>query len=133
MTPQYILVIAVYVDDFLLFSTDVTLIQNVKMQLMTIFHMKDLGEAKQVLGMRITRSDDAVMLDQERYVDELLIQDDHSVDTGGSTSAINKNWINNGGAEAAHGKDAVPAAGRRIAVSGALHTAGHSIRCECGE
>ncbi|KXJ71623.1 hypothetical protein RP20_CCG020139 [Aedes albopictus] len=67
-----ILVIAVYVDDFLLFSTDVKLIQNVKKQLMTLFHMKDLGEAKQVLGMRITRSDDAVMLDQERYVDELL-------------------------------------------------------------
>ncbi|KXJ78520.1 hypothetical protein RP20_CCG004375 [Aedes albopictus] len=37
-----------------------------------MFRMKDLGEARQVLGMRISRTGDTVTLDQQRYIEELL-------------------------------------------------------------
>lgn len=67
-----VIIIAVYVDDFLVFSNQPRWVEYVKEQLMSKFHMKDLGKAEQVLGMRITRAEDAVMLDQQRYIDELL-------------------------------------------------------------
>lgn len=34
--------------------------------------MKDLGLVKQVLGLRVTRSDGVVAIDQEQYIDKLL-------------------------------------------------------------
>jgi hypothetical protein len=43
-----------------------------KQQLSAKFQMKDLGEAKQILGLRVTKSDGAVSIDQGRYIDELL-------------------------------------------------------------
>lgn len=43
-----------------------------KYELSTKFRMKDLGEARQVLGMRITRKGGAIGLDQQRYTEELL-------------------------------------------------------------
>lgn len=67
-----IIVVAIYVDDLLVFSNEPGWVHNVKRELFSKFHMKDLGEAKQILGMRITRQDGAIMLDQQRYIEELL-------------------------------------------------------------
>jgi len=44
--PSMIFVIAVYVDDFLLFSSNISHIRTVKEDLKRCFEMKDLGEAK---------------------------------------------------------------------------------------
>jgi hypothetical protein len=67
-----LLVIALYVDDMLFFSDDDAECTNVKEQLMTDFKMKDLGEAKYALGIRISQSNQEITLDQEEYIDELL-------------------------------------------------------------
>ena len=63
---------AVYVEDFLLFSNDQSLVDSVKQQLSSDFQMKDLGEVRQILGMNITRSDGIVANDQKKYIEELL-------------------------------------------------------------
>lgn len=43
-----------------------------KKQLTKKFRMKDLGLANKVLGIRVTREDGVVRLDQEQYINELL-------------------------------------------------------------
>jgi len=50
-------VIAVYVDDFLLFLSNISHIRTVKKDLKRHFEMKDLGEAKWILQMKIERTD----------------------------------------------------------------------------
>ena len=34
--------------------------------------MKDMGEAELILGVKITRMDDSIMLSQEYYVEKIL-------------------------------------------------------------
>ena len=67
-----VLIVAVYVDDLLVFSNNQQWVNKLKKDLMTRFRMKDLGMASKVLGMRVTRGDGKVMLDQEQYINELL-------------------------------------------------------------
>jgi hypothetical protein len=50
------LIVALYVDDLLLFSKTVGEMQPLKEALSSTFKMKDLGEAKYVLGISITRN-----------------------------------------------------------------------------
>ena len=44
-----------YVDDMLISSNNVEEIEKLKTRLNQHFEMKDLGEAKKILGMKITR------------------------------------------------------------------------------
>jgi len=44
-----------YVDDMLIAARNKTRVQKLKTQLKKKFDMKDLGEAKKILGMEITR------------------------------------------------------------------------------
>lgn len=74
MDEEKIIIVAVYVDDLLIFSNDDKLVKKVKDQLMARFLMKDLGVAKHILSIRVSRTEGKIMLDQERYVDELLQQ-----------------------------------------------------------
>ncbi len=66
------LMVAVYVEDFLIFGTDEAEIMKIKKQLCSKFKMKDLGVAKQCLGIRITREADKISLDQETYIEDVL-------------------------------------------------------------
>jgi hypothetical protein len=50
------LIIALYVDELLLFSSIVREIQLLKEALLVTFKMKDLGEGKYILGINITRN-----------------------------------------------------------------------------
>jgi hypothetical protein len=69
-----ILIVAVYVDDLLLFSNNVVEKEQVKIGLMKRFKMKDLGRAHFCLGMRIIHDQDrqSITLDQEKYINEVL-------------------------------------------------------------
>lgn len=66
--------VAVWVDDLIIFSNNCDLKCEVKEQLKGEFHMKDLGEAKQFIGLNISRKrkEGKIMLDQEMYVKEIL-------------------------------------------------------------
>jgi len=72
-----IFIIAVYVDDFLLFSELIDEIKDIKEKLGKIFEMKDLGEARWILQMKIERSDlrlgsRTISMSQQQYVEEIL-------------------------------------------------------------
>lgn len=69
-----IIVVAIYVDDLLIFSNNQRLRNTIKQKLMTNFKMIDNGEAKFVLGMHIQRDRKAgtVKLSQHKYLREIL-------------------------------------------------------------
>lgn len=66
--------IGVYVDDSMVFSNDTELKQFLKAELFRRFDMKDLGEAKFCLGLRINRDREngIIYLDQRRHIVDLL-------------------------------------------------------------
>ena len=66
------LMIAIYVDDFLIFYKDATKLNDLKKTLCTKFKMKDMGSAKGCIGIRIKQSAGSIELDQETYVNEVL-------------------------------------------------------------
>lgn len=64
--------IALYVDDFLLFYKDRAQKEVLLDNLRKHFTMKDLGEARQVLGMLLSRTDTGIYLNQERLISKIL-------------------------------------------------------------
>ncbi|CAI7734688.1 unnamed protein product [Closterium sp. NIES-53] len=64
--------IYLYVDDILLMSSSMVLLDEVKGLLSSCFHMKDLGEAKYYLGVQIERDESGILIHQERYIINML-------------------------------------------------------------
>ena len=73
-TDGNFIILLLYVDDMLIVGNDSKLIGKLKERLFKSFDMKDLGPAKQMLGMRITRDRKAkkLWLSQEKYVERVL-------------------------------------------------------------
>ena len=69
--PTYLLL---YVDDMLIAARNKAHIQKFKTQQKKKFNMKDLGEAKKILGMKITRDrgSNRLWLSQENYILKML-------------------------------------------------------------
>jgi hypothetical protein len=69
-----VIIISLYVDDLLLFSNDLRALTAFKAALSRRFEMKDLGEAKFVLGIAVIRdrSKRTIALSQASYTRELL-------------------------------------------------------------
>ena len=69
-----VMYLALYVDDILLISENQSEIDTVKQQLNQKFQMTDLGEAKVILNMQITRNKTwgVLALDQTRYTLDVL-------------------------------------------------------------
>ena len=57
-------IISLYVDDMLIFGSNMHVINETKNMLKSHFDMKDLGEANFILGMKITKACDEIYLDQ---------------------------------------------------------------------
>ena len=53
---SYVMFIALYVDDLLLFSSSLPRLLHVKGKLSQLFEMTDMGEAHYILGLKITRN-----------------------------------------------------------------------------
>ena len=66
------IIIALYVDDILIFGKDTKDIESTKDQLKSFHPMKDLGLAQKVLGIRITQTKSSIRLDQELYARSIL-------------------------------------------------------------
>ena len=49
-------IIALYVDDILIFGTSLSVVHSTKRLLASQFDMKDMGEAKVILGVKITKN-----------------------------------------------------------------------------
>lgn len=67
-----LIIIALYVDDLLIFSNDEVQKEKIKRDLMLQFEMQDLGKAKSVLGMRIIQEKGQITLDQSKYIEYVL-------------------------------------------------------------
>lgn len=63
-----------YVDDMLLIGHNMYVINDIKRSLSAEFEMKDLGHAKKILGMEITRKrhDRILILKQSAYIEKLV-------------------------------------------------------------
>lgn len=71
---SFVTIIALYVDDFFIFSNSVQESDSLKQQLAARFKIKDLGQLKKGLGMRVSIDKDGnkIQLDQEHYINHLL-------------------------------------------------------------
>ncbi|MFX3647991.1 MAG: reverse transcriptase domain-containing protein [Paenibacillus sp.] len=72
------IILALYMDDMLLFSSSLDSINSVKEALSKEYQMSDLGEARRFLGMDIKRSSQTdstpapISISQERYITDIL-------------------------------------------------------------
>lgn len=66
------LIVAIYVDDFLIFFKDPTIRDELKLKLSTKFHMKDMGRARTCVGMTIDYERDFISISQETYANDVL-------------------------------------------------------------
>ena len=67
-------ILCLYVDDILIFGTNLDLIKEVKDFLSRCFEMKDLGVADVILNIKLLRDDDGgITLLQSHYVEKVLI------------------------------------------------------------
>jgi hypothetical protein len=73
------LILALYVDDIVLFARDMQAIRWIKGILNENFNMKDLGPISTILGMRIRRDrmQKALWVDQSHYISDLLKEFQH--------------------------------------------------------
>ena len=71
-TREECVIIASYVDDMLIFGTSLSMVHSTKRFLASQFDMKDMGEAKVILGVKITRMGDSIIISQEHYVEKIL-------------------------------------------------------------
>ena len=61
-TEKECVIIGLYVDDMLIFGTSLRVVHSTKRFLASQFDMKDMGEAKVILDVKITRMSDSIML-----------------------------------------------------------------------
>jgi len=85
---EEIYLISLYVDDILIAGTDLQEVKRIKQQFTDHFEMKDMGELNYYLGMKITRTDDFIKLDQAGYVREILEKYKHLL-RGLETKTVN--------------------------------------------
>ncbi|CAM8901281.1 unnamed protein product [Rhodiola kirilowii] len=73
-TDDDLIILLIYVDDMLIVGQDKKKIAMLKKDLNKVFEMKDLGQAKQILGMHISRDrkNGKLWLSQEEYVEKIL-------------------------------------------------------------
>ncbi|CAF4947657.1 unnamed protein product [Pieris macdunnoughi] len=66
------IIIAIFVDDFFIFSNCKTMTNDLKKKLMSKFKIKDLGQIKRCLGMRVKCENNCISIDQEQFVKQIL-------------------------------------------------------------
>jgi transposase InsO family protein len=71
-TNNHNVILAVYVDDILFFYKEEERFNVIKELLQQNCKMKDLGEAKGCVGIRITQNKGEILLDQEVYIGEII-------------------------------------------------------------
>lgn len=71
-TDNSSLIVAIYVDDILIFWKDETVRKKLKTSLSAAFKMKDMGKAANCVGLHITYGAGTIRLDQSKYTQEIL-------------------------------------------------------------
>jgi hypothetical protein len=63
-------ILCLYVDDILIFGTELEDIMETKVFLSKNFDMKDLGEADVILNIKLIKGEDGITLSQSHYVEK---------------------------------------------------------------
>ena len=71
------IIICLYVDDMLIFGTNLQVVINSNSFLRSKFDMKDLGEAEVILEIKITKTLNGINLSQEHYIEKILKRFEH--------------------------------------------------------
>ena len=93
-TKKYGVIICLYVDDLLIFSTNMEGIQDTKEYLTSRFKMKDLNEVDTILGIKVNKFNGGYALSQSHYIDKVLQKFGHLKIKDASTpidSSVNLN------------------------------------------
>ena len=81
----YLCIIGIYVDDLILMCEDMQVVDQLKNALNSRFRMRDLGKLNNFLGVKITESEEGILISQETFVNSLLhkfrLNDANSVST----------------------------------------------------
>ena len=64
MSRAKCILICLYVDDMLIFGTNMELIKDTKLSMSSHFEMKDLGEADIILSVKIRKNENSLSLSQ---------------------------------------------------------------------
>ena len=69
-----VVIVIVYVDDFLVFGPNMSEIDNIKWWLATHYKIKDLGPCSQFLGMKVERNEElrTISISQEAFINKAL-------------------------------------------------------------
>ena len=65
-------ILCLYVDDILIFGTNIDIVNEVKSFLSKSFDMKDLGEDDVILNIKPIKEDNGITLSQSHYVEKVL-------------------------------------------------------------
>ena len=65
-------IVCLYVDDMLIIGSNINIIKKTKQMLANKFEMKDMGVADVILGIKISRTPQGLVLSQSHYVDKIL-------------------------------------------------------------
>ena len=65
-------ILCLYVDDILIFGTDMDVINEVKSFLSQNFDMKDLGEEDAILNIKLHKDENGITISQSHYVEKIL-------------------------------------------------------------
>ena len=63
------ILLSVFVDDLIIVARDT---KEIKERLMKKFKMRDLGELKWILGMKVERDEEKIQISQESYINNIL-------------------------------------------------------------
>src|SRR5438034_2940674 len=67
-------IIALYVDDLLIFAKNESDVERVKRLVKNKHIMKDMGEVSKILGIHVTRSNGFVRINQNHYIQQILTE-----------------------------------------------------------
>jgi len=64
--------ICLYVDDVLIFGTNLLVVNETKKLLSSLFEMKDMGKADVILGIKVRKNNTGFSLCQSHYIEKVL-------------------------------------------------------------
>ncbi|GKA62780.1 retrovirus-related pol polyprotein from transposon TNT 1-94 [Tanacetum coccineum] len=70
-------IICLYVDDMLIFGTNINVVNETKTFLSSQFDMKDLGEVDVILGIKVRKTENGYSLCQSHYIEKVLKRFDY--------------------------------------------------------
>ena len=76
-TKEYGVIVCLYVDDMLIFGTNMKGVYETKKYISSIFQMKDLNEVDTILGIKIKSHSEEFVLCQSHYVKKVLQRFEH--------------------------------------------------------